>query len=199
MDKFTSSTLLGMLSVSKDNDPVADLYKDIKRNSSAIGISHVLYTYITENIGRECYVHHAGYKAVIHSANTSTSGFYTGDRYPIYIKIVENNGGNPQLNCVGAVFEYSPDEIVLSLDNGGIAFLSDIEEGYDVNSGSISKHVKLFIAKKSHLCYKLKNTQTVIEIIDVTENVSKPFRVISSDDNGVLELGYGDIDWFDRT
>lgn len=102
MDGVTASALLGAVQGGGDVNQVADLFKAFNKFEG--GPSQEAREFVAANLGKKCKIKGTSHEGVVHKLNESTSGFYPGHRYPVYVKIT--NG-----ESIGTVFEYDLPQI----------------------------------------------------------------------------------------
>lgn len=73
-------------------------------------------------IGHEVKVLNTGYIGKVHSYNSSQSGFYSADRYPICVQITHSDSVKFRAMAVGRVFEYGFEQLVLLVEGREIEF-----------------------------------------------------------------------------
>lgn len=103
IDNFTASVLLAQVG-KVPNDTLADAYKTFAQEEG--GPSQEAFDWFQENKGKTVTVNGTNHVAIVTSLNESTSGFYPGSRYPIYVTL--NNGP-----YIGQVFEYELTQLTL--------------------------------------------------------------------------------------
>lgn len=109
MDGFTAGVLLQAAIEGNSPDQVADLYKSLKGTGDGPPSPQVVEL-VTSWIGKPCKVKHTSHLGVVHGVNTSSSGFYPGSRFPVYVKITESG----MKDAVGSVFEYDLDQVEIT-------------------------------------------------------------------------------------
>lgn len=104
MDTFTAQTLLQTVANGGDNDQLADLYKGLQSKSDG-GPSQKDIDFFNEHKGKKVKVKYTSYEGILHSLNTSTSGFYPGSRYPFYVQITSEG------KAKDSIFEYDAEQV----------------------------------------------------------------------------------------
>lgn len=104
MDSFTAGLLVGM---AKDGLGT-DLYKQIVNDRKTVPATSL--EWFEANVGKRVKIKHTSYHGIVHKFNSSECGLYSGDRYPIYVKL--------DSTCVfegesleGKVYEYAIDQL----------------------------------------------------------------------------------------
>lgn len=108
MDGITAGLLLAASTNGAGNDEVYNLYKSLQGNNEAPAPEIV--EMVKGWIGKPCKVRYTDHVGIVHGANESTSGFYPGGRFPVYVKITESGCEE----AVGKVFEYSLEQVELT-------------------------------------------------------------------------------------
>jgi hypothetical protein len=106
VDSFTASVMLSAVANGQTKEEVGqvyDLYKEMNSKSDG-GPSPQARAFFEKNQGKKCKVKFTSHEGIVHRLNESTSGFYPGGRFPIYVKIT--NG-----EAAGQVFEYDLDQV----------------------------------------------------------------------------------------
>ena len=78
---------------------VADIFKEMRDKAKALDPR--LVEAADKLKDRRVGINNTDYTGTVIGANTSVGGFYSGDRYPVLVKIDKTNQGNE-----GVVFEY---------------------------------------------------------------------------------------------
>lgn len=108
IDSVSAGLLLQIAASPKNIDKAADLYKSFNKPEG--GPSKEAIAFFNANKGKKCSIKYTDYIGEIVKLNTSDGGFYPGNRFPIYVKILEStNGKYPE--AVGQVFEYDLPQI----------------------------------------------------------------------------------------
>lgn len=111
IDNFTANVIISCIqNQGLTEDSFDRLRKLVDTNQG--GPSQEAMDFFETNKGKNCKLKHTNYNGVIDSLNTSTSGFYPGSKYPIYVKITKSNDKKYD-HVVGNVFEYNLDQIVV--------------------------------------------------------------------------------------
>lgn len=111
-DQFYDHLLIETLRTnSKTIAEVCSIAKTI-RSTHGAGPSKEAIDYFEKHQGKDVQVKGGIYEGVIHRLNTSSNGFYPGNRYPICILITA--AANPIWErYVGTIIEYDIDQLVL--------------------------------------------------------------------------------------
>ena len=94
-----------------DLEQLADLYKSVNKVICS-GPSQEAIDWFEVNKDKTVNIKTTDMEGKVKKLNTSTSGFYSGDRYPIYVEITKDSRTN-EYNAVGDTFEYSLEQLIL--------------------------------------------------------------------------------------
>lgn len=109
IDSFTTSALLTAIKQTGDQTACADLYRQMTSQNEG-GPSEAATEYYKQHTGKLVFIVGTMMLGYISGLNTSTTGFYPGSRYPIYVNIVGDYTGRGE-NVTGQKFEYSPSDL----------------------------------------------------------------------------------------
>lgn len=95
----------------EDLEQLADLYKSINKVVCG-GPSQEAIDWFEVNKDKMVNIKNTDMEGRVKKLNTSTRGFYPGDRYPIYVEITKDDRTD-EYNAVGNTFEYDLEQLVL--------------------------------------------------------------------------------------
>lgn len=107
MDAATASILLGCIAQNPTEDNVSKIH-NLSKSLTGKGPSEEARKFVQDNMGKKCKIKYTGHGGVIESLNECDRGFYTGDRYPVNVRITESS----MAEAIGNLFEYDLDQII---------------------------------------------------------------------------------------